>query len=133
VTEEEDEEDPAPHEEDRGARLNGLEGRRVAGHACREGFPGPQPRRHHPDDEPGEYAAHDEDGDEDPPGEKPPASPGLHSLQDLGVDDGVVDAGDRLEEGKAQDNEDCGGDIHGRLTPRASGAARTRSAPTAGS
>ena len=43
---------------------------------------------------------------EDSPGEKPSASPGLHALQDLGVDDGVVDAGDRLEEGQSQDDQD---------------------------
>ena len=83
--------------------------------AGRQGLPGPQARRHDPDDEPGQKPADDEDGDQDPPGEEPPPRPGLHGRQDLGVDDGVVDAGDRLEEGKPQDDQDRGGDIHCRL------------------
>ena len=106
VTEEKYKKDPAPHEQDGRAVLDGLEGYRVAGEARREGIPGAKTRRHDPDDEPGKHAPDAEDRDQDPPGEKPPSRPRLHSLQDLGVDDGVVDAGDRLEEGKPQDDQD---------------------------
>ena len=106
VTEEEHKKDPAPHEQDGRAVLDGLEGCRVAGQARRKGIPGPQARRHDPDDEPGQNPADDENRDQNPPGEKPPSRPGLHPLQDLGVDDGVVDARDRLEEGQSQNDKD---------------------------
>ena len=106
VKEKEDEEDPASHEQDREALLDGLEGYRVAGEARRKAIPGSQARRHDPDDEPGQKPADAEDRNQNPPGEKPPARPGLHALQNLGVDDSVVDAGDRLEEGEPQDDQD---------------------------
>jgi len=105
VAEQENEKDPSSHQENGGAFLYSLQRRRIAREACCEGIPGPQTRSHHPDDEPGEHSPDDEDGDQNPPGEKPPARPGLHAPQDLGVDDGVVDTGDRFEEGKPQNDE----------------------------
>jgi len=81
VTEEEDEEDPAPHEQDRGTFLDGPERCRIAGQTGREGFPGADARRHDPDDQPGQNPS-DDDGDEDSPGEKPSVRPWRHALQD---------------------------------------------------
>lgn len=105
VEEEENEENAPSDKKDGGAFLDGMESCRIAGQARCEGLPGSQPRRHDPDDEPGQDPPDPEDGDQYSPGQEPLPCPLLHGRQDFGVDNGVVDAGDGFKEGKTRDGQ----------------------------
>ena len=112
LEEEEYEEDPSPHEKHGGALLNGPDSRRIAAQARGEGLPCRQLRRRRPDDEPRQNPADGEDGEDDPPGEEPPPCPRGGVAKGLGVDDGVVDAGNRLEKGEAAYDQYGRDDMH---------------------
>ena len=58
------------------------------------------------------------DGDDDPPRQEPSSGLDAHAGEHLRVDDGVVDAGDGLEQREAKDRQYYGEDVHGAILPR---------------